>query len=727
MNSPKRLVSAAAALLSIGLHIEEVNAGATLTITESGGDLVVTGAGTLNTSGLSFSQTLNTGPGINPSASFLEISTGAVDLYGDISGPADFGTGPYTSPSSGSGDRFGIRAGNSQLSVPSGYVSGTPLTGTSTFADMSFADLGLTPGSYTWTWGAAANADSLTINVVKELSPTITIDENKNPVIQWNAELGRTYSISYTTDLEKYFSIVKGFPVGGAQDLVLEYKDLPNFTDSTPKAFYRIKRDSNTRPDTAAELAAFYSSNGGESGFTDNQVKALDTLLFSLDEIEAGQLVSARARIDAMFADYPLSASSWTNGDGYLDLNIGSPPGYYGIRMLDQILTLGNPSRTGTLQMTAVVAPSAMVTRPTLPDLAPETVELDIAPEILAEDARRLHMVTQLFRRWIQAISGGLHVELVVYVMDEGTTVNFTDDGQNILSYPDAAQMIDSVPSNIANATDFWWVIAPSGVPGDGSGYNRHFITGGMGAYGAELPLFLSDDAWFTRKVEHLGSGPYSEIELRMYQPQWFQHEFMHHVYKLWPEFGLEDESHQWFDRTSWPADFVGRWEPDYYAESFTKRIFGASVSVAEALQAPDFADMSVLPLANLLGNYRHDPVENPWHEVNISLEEGNLRWNNNAGVSWGLEILGTELWSEAGSPYGADKLYVQIDENENVIAVYFKGARYGRIPAPTEASAPTLILDGARSFQAPRTIGTVTYPTTDCSAGCTLHKTHKE
>ena len=39
------------------------------------------------------------------------------------------------------------------------------------------------------------------------------------------------------------------------------------------------------------------------------------------------------------------------------------------------------------------------------------------------------------------------------------------------------------MPLEIAENTDFWWTIVPSGVPGDGSGYNKHFITGGMGGY----------------------------------------------------------------------------------------------------------------------------------------------------------------------------------------------------------------------------------------------------
>jgi len=40
------------------------------------------------------------------------------------------------------------------------------------------------------------------------------------------------------------------------------------------------------------------------------------------------------------------------------------------------------------------------------------------------------------------------------------------------------------------------------------------------------------------------------------YFPQWFQHEFFHHLYRSYPDLKLEAASHQWFDRLSWPRDF---------------------------------------------------------------------------------------------------------------------------------------------------------------------------
>jgi hypothetical protein len=695
MNAARLLPLTLPVLLAIASLADRADAYVFIKVTESNGDVTVSATGSLNLAALTSAGTSDTSQGIDSSGSFLEISSGPVDLYQPISGPSSFGTGAFTFPSSGGGDRLGIRFGVGSLAVPAGYISGAPLSGTSTYTGKSYAQLGLTPGYYTWKWGSGANADSLTLKVEGTPTPTqaiLGIDANQNPLLQWQADIGSRYSISYSTDLKNYVSIAKGFPFGGALATTLTFTDLPIFTRTFPKGFYKIEKDPATEPKSRDMLTAFFDENGGKAGFTDNQVKALETVLFALDEIEAGQLVAARARVDAMLAAYPLSTGGWYGGSGYRGLNLGSPIGYYAVRMLDQILTLGNPSRKGKLRMTAVVAATATVSRPTLPNFAPEISLRNIAPEILADDARRLHLSTRLFRRWVQAISGGLEVELKVHVMEQGAVVYFNLQSDNIIvSYPKYQEMVDSVPTSLANTTDIWWVVAPSGVPGDGSGFNREFITGGMGADREGLPLIISDDGWFTRKPEHLGSGPYSEVELMMYQPQWLQHEFMHHLFRIFPELNLELTLHQWFVRSTWPADFVGAQEPDYYTEALNKRILGATPTVAQRLSAKTYADMSTYPLTKLVGSYQRLPVTNPWHEVTISLTGGNLRWSNAATASWGLEVNGSELWSVTGGPYQATKLRVQINEDDDVVSISFAGDSYQRVATPANRLATPL------------------------------------
>ena len=88
-----------------------------------------------------------------------------------MTGPAAFGTTSGANASAGTGNFVGIYGTALQLYVPQGYVSGTALTDSATFNNATFARLGFSPGTYTYTWGTGANADSLTVtNVIPEPS-----------------------------------------------------------------------------------------------------------------------------------------------------------------------------------------------------------------------------------------------------------------------------------------------------------------------------------------------------------------------------------------------------------------------------------------------------------------------------------------------------------------------------------------------------------------------------
>ncbi len=87
----------------------------------------------------------------------------STDGYHGITGPAAFGSGGITYADSGSGDFAGVLFGPT-LDVPAGYRSGL-LSDTATYDNQTFASLGVTPGTYVWTWGSGVHADSFTLRV----------------------------------------------------------------------------------------------------------------------------------------------------------------------------------------------------------------------------------------------------------------------------------------------------------------------------------------------------------------------------------------------------------------------------------------------------------------------------------------------------------------------------------------------------------------------------------
>ena len=151
-----------------------------LTVKQAGSDVVVIGSGSANTNGLAPQISADDYTNVltdiqiyaGPDA-ITGVTTPPVDvnLWGGLTGPSLFGTDPniFEYPSFGSGDLFGIVAdngiGQSLLVLPSGYVSGTSLNGTSRFSGITLANLGLSPGVFSWTWGTNSNADSLELRI----------------------------------------------------------------------------------------------------------------------------------------------------------------------------------------------------------------------------------------------------------------------------------------------------------------------------------------------------------------------------------------------------------------------------------------------------------------------------------------------------------------------------------------------------------------------------------
>ena len=104
----------------------------------------------------------------------------------------------------------------------------------------------------------------------------------------------------------------------------------------------------------------------------------------------------------------------------------------------------------------------------------------------------------------------------------------------------------------------------PSSIPEGENFKGLELISGATNRFEGRM-VWMIDDRWILKRPPQLGDGVYTELERRLYLPQWVQHEYFHHLFlAAFPEFELEATSHQWFNLSNWPEDFEGSREADY-------------------------------------------------------------------------------------------------------------------------------------------------------------------
>ena len=135
-----------------------------VTITQVGPDVVWSGSGSFNLTALTSSGPGSVSSGFNANQAIWAIGvSGLTDTYSGVTTyPTTFGAGGVGVTSS-SGSIFGILPGPSgrSLHVPSGYVSNATISGSATYASQTIAGMGLTSGTYTWSWGSGGNTSTL--------------------------------------------------------------------------------------------------------------------------------------------------------------------------------------------------------------------------------------------------------------------------------------------------------------------------------------------------------------------------------------------------------------------------------------------------------------------------------------------------------------------------------------------------------------------------------------
>ena len=90
-----------------------------------------------------------------------------------------------------------------------------------------------------------------------------------------------------------------------------------------------------------------------------------------------------------------------------------------------------------------------------------------------------------------------------------------------------------------------------------------------------------------------------------------------------------------------------------------------------------------------LIGKYARKPIENGYHEVEIYYENEQLKWRNEAGVSWSLELRDGKLWAGPDCIYGEQVLGVFIENTQNVLALAFINDNYERVGDTSISTSP--------------------------------------
>jgi hypothetical protein len=141
-------------------------------IYQSGANVVLEGSGAITLDGLDFR-----GVGTVPEGLFIPnegIIIGGpgqgvvltVDTYATVTAAGSFGTGAEAvRDSSTFTSSVGLYGDLALLWVPTGFKGGALPSGSMTFNNQTIASLGLTEGSYAWTWGSEADDQQFIVNV----------------------------------------------------------------------------------------------------------------------------------------------------------------------------------------------------------------------------------------------------------------------------------------------------------------------------------------------------------------------------------------------------------------------------------------------------------------------------------------------------------------------------------------------------------------------------------
>ena len=358
----------------------------------------------------------------------------------------------------------------------------------------------------------------------------------------------------------------------------------PNTVPSAPEA---------VSTNTPVALAKFWDTYGAKESFPQNYVELVTRLLEAEDKVVAKDFQDARVIVEDLIKKNPLMDDNTVIGNNIWDINyskmqaknplphLGEPGPYAYLRMLDEITRVGVSGKSmlgkTTIQMTIVMPKCTDI----IPQEGPTLLNHPLNSEIEADDYKVVRQSLRLFQSYLLAISGGeLSLELKFYKINKCFQINKEKDylGGNF------SEPLLQLPEGVVEKTDMFWLIYPNDID---KGAKINYKSGITWFGDKRKPVFMCEDDWIIKKRAPLqGVGSRTEVERRIYLPEWFQHEFFHHLYSSYSELKLEGkDNHEWFNRNYWQKDFVGKIEEDYYSESLRKRFYNQPISIAQKLQ----------------------------------------------------------------------------------------------------------------------------------------------